>query len=53
MNFIFKAQIKKILLAFLNFVIYSTGWMYLNIDIGLGRFLPAICASVLKTGKPL
>jgi len=27
-NFIFYAQIKKILLAFLNFVIYSTGWMY-------------------------
>ena len=36
MNFIFNAQIKKILLAFLNFVIYSTGWMYLNVSIEPG-----------------
>jgi hypothetical protein len=37
MNFIFKVQFRKILLAFLNFVIYSIGWVYFKIGIELGR----------------
>jgi len=37
MNFIFKAQIQKNLLAFFTFVIYSTGWMCLKIGIEPGR----------------
>ena len=44
-NFIFKSQLRKFclhfLLAFLNFVIYSTGWVYLNIVSMLQREVSA------------